>query len=116
MEYKKYIKVKIDWLGVTVHVYFVNDVVKWRNENLLEKFPKIPKMIYSEAYALHTYIPEYQFDHFITFNEKAHWGVIAHECFHCVKSMLEHNDITDEETTAHMLEYLIAKIQNKLEK
>ena len=113
---KKYIKIKIDFLGVTVHVYFVENVVKHRNEILLEKFPKLPKMKYSEAYALHTYDPGYPFDHFITLNEKAHWGVIAHECFHCVKSMLEHNDISDEETTAHMLEYLVGKIQNKLEK
>lgn len=114
---KKYIKIKVDFLGVTVHVYFVKDVVKWRNEDLLQKFPKLPKMKYSEAYALHTYdINSYVFDHFIILDSNAKWGTIAHECFHCVNSMLSHNDIENEETTAHMLEYLVAKIQNKIEK
>lgn len=113
---KKYIKIKVDWLSVTVHVCFVNDVVNWRNVELLKKFPKLPKMEYSEAYALHTYSPEYPFDHFITLNENANWGTIAHECFHCAKQMLEHNDIFNEESTAHMLEYLISSVQDKIEK
>ena len=113
---KKYILIKVDWLRIKVHVYFVDDVVAFRNGKLLKKFPKIPKMDYSKAFALHTYSAEYPWDYFITLNEKSTWGTIAHECYHCAKSILENDDIDNEEATAHMLSYLIEEIQTKLEK
>ena len=108
-------KIKVDWLAVTVHVYFVDDAMQWRNNDLIKKFPKLKKSKYSEAYAMHTYdLDAYPFDRFVILNKKSNWGTIAHECYHCAKNMLEYNDIKNEEATAHLLEYLVTKIQHKI--
>ena len=108
-------KIKVDWLAVTGHVYFVDDAMQWRNNDLIKKFPKLKKSKYSEAYAMHTYdLDAYPFDRFVILNKKANWGTIAHECYHCAKNMLEYNDIKNEEATAHLLEYLVTAIQHKI--
>jgi hypothetical protein len=108
-------KIKVDWLDVTVHVYFVDDAMQWRNEDLIKKFPKLEKSKFSEAYAMHTYdVDAYPFDRFIILNKRSNWGTIAHECYHCAKNMLEYNDIKNEEATAHLLEYLVTTIQGKI--
>ncbi len=113
---KECIKINIDWLGTDVHVFFVEDVAQFRNVELIEAFHKLPKMQYDTAGALHTYVDEYPNDHFIILNTTADWGVIAHECYHCAKSILENSDIENEEATAYMLEHLVRKINLKLEK
>lgn len=113
---KKSLLIKVEWLRVKVHVYFVEDVVKFRNVTLRKKYPKIPEMEKGGAYALCTHSHEYPSDHFLILNHEASWGTIAHECFHCAKGMLEGYDIEDEEAIAHMITYLVDEIQIELEK
>lgn len=113
---KEYIEINIDWLGTDVHVFFVEDVAQFRNVELIEAFPELPTMNYDTAGALHTYVDEYPNDHFVILRTTADLGIIAHECYHCAKAILENSDIENEEATAYMLEHLVRKINLKLEK
>ena len=111
----KHFKIKIDLYQETVHVFFVKDVVKFRNGKLIKKFNKLHKLDDTgKCYGLHTYSPNYVNKKFITLVNKADWGVITHECFHCAKCILDSKDIDDEEALAYTLEYLISNLQNKL--
>ena len=113
---RKQFKIKADVYSTTVHVFFVTDVIKFRNGGLIKQFPKTPKTDYKEAYALHVTPSKYPWKRFIILNEKSDWGTIAQECFHCAKSILDYHDIEDEEAIAHLLTYLVSKIQTVLDK
>jgi len=111
------LKIKIDWLQATVHVFFVDDVVEFRNGKLLKMFPKLPKMEkFDVAYGLSTHHQSYPYSYFITLEKTVHYGVIAHECYHVAKKILDGCDINDEEATAYLLDYLVFSIQKKLDK
>jgi hypothetical protein len=111
------LKIKVDWLQTTVHVFFVNDVVEFRNGKLIKMFPKLPKMDnLDDAYGLSTHHKSYPYNYFITLEKTAHYGVIAHECYHVVKRIFDGCNIDDEEATAYLLDYLVFSIQKKLDK
>ena len=33
-------KINVDWLAVTIHVYFVDDAIQWRNKDLIKKYKR----------------------------------------------------------------------------
>ena len=108
--------IELEWIEKTVHVYFVKDVVKFRNGKLRKMFPKLHKMEdESTCPGLHTYNPKYHQHEFIVLEEGSTYGTISHECYHAVCNMFRHKDISDEEAHAHLLSYLVDTIQKKLE-
>ena len=113
----EHIVIELAWISKTVHIYFVKDVVKFRNGKLRKTFPKLHRMEDdSPCPGLHTYNPKYHQHEFIILEEGVTYGTISHECYHAVCNMFRHKDILDEEAHAHMLAYLVDTIQTKLEK
>ena len=111
---KKELKIEVDVYSASIHVFFVKDVLKFRNKNLRKRFPLIPKAKWDKAYALHTHSDKYPNDYFIILNVKADWGTIAHESFHCSKSIMDSHDIDDEEAVANLLQYIVSNIQKRI--
>jgi hypothetical protein len=113
----KEIVIELPWISKTVYIYFVKDIVKFRNGKLRKLFPNIHKMEDdSDCLGLHTYSPNYHQHEFIILDKKANYGSISHECYHAVCNMFRHKDICDEEAHAHLLGYLVETIQEELEK
>jgi hypothetical protein len=109
----KSFKIKLAWIGKTVHVYFVDDVVEFRNGDLLKRFPMFHVMedkSYCEG--LHSFNHEYYDHNIIILKNNVTPGTIAHECYHAVCNICKQKDINDEETYAYLLDYLVDEIIN----
>ena len=113
----KHIVIELAWISKTVHIYYVKDVVKFRNGKLRRRFPKLHRMEdEAPCPGLHTYASKYHQYEFIILEDGATYGTIAHECYHAVCNIFRHKDIVDEEAHAHLLGYLVETIQSGLEK
>lgn len=110
------LKINVDWLDKLVYVFIVEDVTKFRNGEMIKLFPKLSKMENKDSCSgLHTYEDDYPFYQFIVIKNGSDYGVIAHECYHCVCSIYNQTGIDNEEATAYLLDYLVRRIQRKIE-